>query len=85
MGRLNGRACVDERPGSWPPWPTPSSLISLCASSATHCPGQTAQAARHLVSLIEGLRWPVLFGIYTEQQAMDILDAQLDLIFGPAR
>ena len=46
---------------------------------------ETAQAARHLVSLIEGLRWPVLFGIYTEQQAMDILDAQLDLIFGPAR
>jgi len=30
---------------------------------------------------IEGLRWPVLFGVYTEQQAMDVLDAQLDLIF----
>jgi hypothetical protein len=39
------------------------------------------QAARHLVSVIEGLRWPVLFGVYTEQQAMHILDAQLDLIF----
>ena len=42
-----------------------------------------AQEARHLVSVIEGLRWPVLFGVYTEQQAMDILDTQLDLIFRP--
>jgi hypothetical protein len=41
---------------------------------------ETAQTARHLVSLIEGL-----FGISTEQQAMGILDAQLDSIFGPAR
>jgi AcrR family transcriptional regulator len=40
-----------------------------------------AQAARHLVSVIEGLRWPVLFGVYSEQQAMDVMDAQLDLIF----
>jgi len=40
-----------------------------------------AQPARHLVSVIEGLRWPVLFGVYSEQQAMDVLDAQLDLIF----
>jgi AcrR family transcriptional regulator len=39
------------------------------------------QAARHLVSVIEGLRWPVLFGVYSQQQAMDIVDAQLDLIF----
>ena len=38
-------------------------------------------AARHLVSVIEGLRWPVLFGVYSEQQAMEVLDAQLDLIF----
>jgi len=42
------------------------------------------QAARHLVSVIDGLRWPVLFGVYTEQQAMDVLNAQLDLIFRPA-
>jgi TetR/AcrR family transcriptional regulator, transcriptional repressor of bet genes len=41
----------------------------------------SAQAARHLVSVIEGLRWPVLFGVYSEQQAMDVLDAQLDLVF----
>ena len=44
-------------------------------------PDTDAQAARHLISVIEGLRWPVLFGVYTEQQAMGILDAQLDLIF----
>jgi AcrR family transcriptional regulator len=43
----------------------------------------TGQVARHLVSVVEGLRWPVLFGVYTEQEATDILDAQLDLIFGP--
>jgi hypothetical protein len=49
-------------------------------------PGADAgQAARHLVSVIEGLRWPVLFGVYSEQQAMDVLDAQLDLIFGSVR
>jgi TetR/AcrR family transcriptional regulator, transcriptional repressor of bet genes len=40
-----------------------------------------AQPARHLVSVIEGLRWPVLFGVYSEQEAMEVLDAQLDLIF----
>jgi TetR/AcrR family transcriptional regulator, transcriptional repressor of bet genes len=40
-----------------------------------------APAARHLVSVIEGLRWPLLFGVYTEQQAMDVMDTQLDLIF----
>ncbi|HTZ92269.1 MAG TPA: TetR/AcrR family transcriptional regulator [Streptosporangiaceae bacterium] len=45
-------------------------------------PGSDAgPAARHLVSVIDGLRWPVLFGAYTDQQAMDVLDAQLDLIF----
>jgi TetR/AcrR family transcriptional regulator, transcriptional repressor of bet genes len=44
-----------------------------------------AQSARHLVSVIEGLRWPLLFGVYTEHQALDVLDAQLDQIFGGAR
>ena len=43
-----------------------------------------ARATRHLVSVIEGLRWPVLFGVYTEQDALDILDAQLDQIFRAA-
>jgi hypothetical protein len=34
------------------------------------------------VSVIEGLRWPVLFGVYTAEQALAILDAQFDQIFG---
>jgi hypothetical protein len=44
-----------------------------------------ARSARHLVSVIEGLRWPVLFGVYSEREALDVLDAQLDQIFRPAR
>ena len=44
-----------------------------------------ARSARHLVSVIEGLRWPVLFGVYSEREALDVLDAQLDQIFWPAR
>jgi TetR/AcrR family transcriptional regulator, transcriptional repressor of bet genes len=48
-------------------------------------PGTDAgPAARHLITVIEGLRWPVLFGAFTQQQAMAILDTQLDLIFTPA-
>jgi TetR/AcrR family transcriptional regulator, transcriptional repressor of bet genes len=43
-----------------------------------------ARSARHLVSVIEGLRWPLLFGVYSERDALAVLDAQLDLIFGPA-
>ncbi|HTV98772.1 MAG TPA: TetR/AcrR family transcriptional regulator [Streptosporangiaceae bacterium] len=42
---------------------------------------QAAQSARHLVSVIEGLRWPVLFGVYSQREALDVLDAQLDQIF----
>lgn len=79
---LISRACVDE--------PT-RKLAALAYANLTDfvvrqlsdaLPGMDAvPAARHLVSVIEGLRWPVLFGVYTEQQAMRILDAQLDLIF----
>jgi TetR/AcrR family transcriptional regulator, transcriptional repressor of bet genes len=43
-----------------------------------------ARSARHLVSVIEGLRWPLLFGVYTEREALDVLDAQLDRVFGGA-
>jgi TetR/AcrR family transcriptional regulator, transcriptional repressor of bet genes len=39
-------------------------------------------AARHLVGVLEGLCWPVLFGTYTEQEALGVLDAELDRIFG---
>jgi hypothetical protein len=41
-----------------------------------------ARSARHLVSVLEGLRWPVLFGVYSRREALDVLDAQLDQIFG---
>jgi TetR/AcrR family transcriptional regulator, transcriptional repressor of bet genes len=43
-----------------------------------------ARSARHLVSVIEGLRWPLLFGVYTEREALAVLDAQFDQIFGGA-
>lgn len=45
---------------------------------------EVARSARHLVSVIEGLRWPLLFGVYSEHEALAVLDAQLDLIFGAA-
>jgi len=79
---LISRACIDE--------PT-RTLAAMAYANLTDfvvrqlrdaLPGtDPTQAARHLVSVIEGLRWPLLFGVYTEQHAMDILDAQLDLIF----
>jgi TetR/AcrR family transcriptional repressor of bet genes len=81
---LISRGCVDE--------PT-RKLAAMAYANLTDfvvrqirdtLPGaDTAREARHLVSVIEGLRWPVLFGVYTDQQAMDILDVQLDLIFRP--
>lgn len=37
------------------------------------------------MSVIEGLRWPLLSGVCTEQEALGVLDAQLDQIFGTAR
>ncbi len=43
-----------------------------------------ARSARQLMSVIEGLRWPLLFGACTEQQAQAVLDAQFDQIFGGA-
>jgi TetR/AcrR family transcriptional regulator, transcriptional repressor of bet genes len=79
---LVSRACVDE--------PT-RKLAAVAYSNLTDFvvrqlrealpDADTAQAARHLVSVIDGLRWPLLFGVYTEQQAMDILDAQFELTF----
>ncbi len=79
---LVSRACVDE--------PT-RKLAAVAYSNLTDfvvrqlrdaLPGaDTDQPARHLVSVIDGLRWPLLFGVYTERQAMDILDSQFDLIF----
>jgi AcrR family transcriptional regulator len=46
--------------------------------------GDTARSARHLVSVVEGLRWPLLFGAYTEHEALAVLDAQFDQIFRDA-
>jgi TetR/AcrR family transcriptional regulator, transcriptional repressor of bet genes len=45
-------------------------------------PVNVAESARRLVSVIEGLRWPLLFGTYTEQEALKVLDAELDQILG---
>jgi TetR/AcrR family transcriptional regulator, transcriptional repressor of bet genes len=40
------------------------------------------QSARLLVSVIDGLRWPLLFGTYTHDEALAALDACIDQIFG---
>jgi TetR/AcrR family transcriptional repressor of bet genes len=79
---LISRGCIDE--------PTRKLAAMAYTNITGFVAGQLAdvlpdaaagQAARHLVSVIEGLRWPLLFGVYSEQQALDVLDAQLDLIF----
>jgi TetR/AcrR family transcriptional regulator, transcriptional repressor of bet genes len=38
-------------------------------------------AARHLNAVVEGLRWPTLVGAYTPEQALAVLDDQLDRLF----
>jgi AcrR family transcriptional regulator len=60
-------------------------LTEATEGQQTTARADPAQAARHLVSVVEGLRWPLLFGVYTEQQGLDVLDAQLDQVFGAAR
>jgi hypothetical protein len=37
--------------------------------------------ARALYSVVEGLRWPTLFGVYSEAQALAVLDEHLDRLF----
>ncbi|MFF3070240.1 TetR/AcrR family transcriptional regulator [Kitasatospora sp. NPDC057904] len=39
-------------------------------------------AARALHTVVEGLRWPVLFGVYREADALAVLDEHLDRLFG---
>lgn len=39
-------------------------------------------AARSLGSVVSGLVPPLLFGVYTEEQAMEVLDEHLDRVFG---
>jgi TetR/AcrR family transcriptional repressor of bet genes len=81
---LISRSCVDERTRKLAAMAYLNLTDFVVRQIGDALPGaDTDQQARHLVSVIEGLRWPVLFGVYTEQQAMDILDAQLEQIFGP--
>jgi TetR/AcrR family transcriptional repressor of bet genes len=40
-------------------------------------------AARALNVVIEGLRWPALFGVYNEAETLAVLDEHLDRLFGP--
>jgi len=85
---LIGRACVDE--------PTRQlaaeayagltafavRMLSDALAGTETGAGDVAQSARHLVSVVEGLRWPVLFGVYGRDEALGVLDAQLDLVLG---
>jgi TetR/AcrR family transcriptional repressor of bet genes len=82
---LIGRGCVDEPTRELAAMAYANLTDFVVRQLSEELPDADAgQAARRLVSVIDGLRWPVLFGVYTEQQAMDVLNAQLDLIFRPA-
>jgi TetR/AcrR family transcriptional regulator, transcriptional repressor of bet genes len=82
---LIGRGCVDEPTRELAAMAYANLTDFVVRQLSEELPDADAgQAARSLVSVIDGLRWPVLFGVYTEQQAMDVLNAQLDLIFRPA-
>lgn len=85
---LIARGCVDGPTGT-----LAADAYAGLTSFVAHWLAQTAgpgaavrldvgHAARQLVSVIEGLRWPVLFGVYGEREALAVLDAQLDQIFG---
>jgi TetR/AcrR family transcriptional regulator, transcriptional repressor of bet genes len=54
----------------------------LTDAAQGHAAGtDVTRAARHLMSVIEGLRWPLLFGACTEQEALAVLDAQFEQIY----
>jgi len=84
---LIARGCVDEPTGR-----LAADAYANLTAFVTRSLGESAtalardadieQAARQLVTVIEGLRWPVLFGVYDERQALAVLDSQLDQIFG---
>jgi TetR/AcrR family transcriptional repressor of bet genes len=78
---LISRACIDEPTRELAAMAYTNLTDFVVRQLSDAVPDKDATAARHLVSVIEGLRWPVLFGVYTEQQAMGIVDTQLDLIF----
>jgi TetR/AcrR family transcriptional regulator, transcriptional repressor of bet genes len=86
---LIGRGCVDE-PTRKLAADAYAGLTDFFVRGLTEAGHQAAgemdvaRSARHLVSVIEGLRWPLLFGVYSEQEALAVLDAALDQIFdGP--
>jgi hypothetical protein len=88
---LIARGCVDEptRQLATDAFTNLTAFAIRWLTEATEAQQTTARtdpalAARHLVSVVEGLRWPLLFGVYTGQPGLDVLDAQLDQIFGPA-
>lgn len=85
---LIARGCVDE-PTSSLAADAYAGLTAFVARWLAEAAGPQAaasmdvgQAARRLVSVIEGLRWPVLFGVYDELEALAVLDSELDQIFG---
>jgi AcrR family transcriptional regulator len=79
---LISRACVDEETRALAAEAYTNLTDFVVRQLADALPGHAVdQAARHLVSVVEGLRWPVLFGVYSRRQALDILNAQFDLIF----
>lgn len=85
---LIARGCVDEPTGRLASDAyanlTAFAARSLAESAAALATGiDIEQASRQLVTVIEGLRWPVLFGVYGEREALTVLDALLDQIFGP--
>jgi TetR/AcrR family transcriptional regulator, transcriptional repressor of bet genes len=84
---LIARGCVDEPTGRLAA-DAYANLTALVARSLAESAGVLAsgididQAARQLVTVIEGLRWPVLFGVFGEHEALAVLDSELDQIFG---
>jgi TetR/AcrR family transcriptional regulator, transcriptional repressor of bet genes len=84
---LIARGCVDEPTGRLAA-DAYANLVAFVARSLRESAAALAtgidieQAARQLVTAIEGLRWPVLFGVYREREALAVLDSQLDQIFG---
>jgi TetR/AcrR family transcriptional regulator, transcriptional repressor of bet genes len=85
---LIARGCVDEPTGRLAA-DAYANLTAFVARSLRESADALAsgididRAARQLVTVIEGLRWPVLFGVYGEREALAMLDFQLDQVFGP--
>jgi AcrR family transcriptional regulator len=59
-------------------------IAAALADQAASRRGYQDQAALHLASIIEGLRWPLLFGTCSQSDALAVLDSVLDQIFEAA-